>query len=266
MTPATRSRLIILTGAAALVLVFLHVLGALSGAEAWVMRKFAPHEFRLANAARSLRDAAGAPFRASAALSENESLRRERSELLAQVADLRKLEEENSDLRELLAFSKREKKPPILAKVIASEPGAGAHTVLLDMGSDEGILPDMPVVAGDGVIVGRIFKLTRSTATALLLTDTRSRVGASALNDGRTQGVVQGKRGLSLEMRLIPQNEPIAPGDIVVTSGIEPQVPRGLVIGRVQQVESQEKNPFKTAIIGSPVQYDRLDIVAIPRP
>ena len=121
----------------------------------------------------------------------------------------------------------------------------------------------MPVIIGNGIIVGKIFKLERTTAVVLLLTDTQSHVGAAVQNEKRTLGVVQGKRGLSLEMRLIPQNGEINEEEIIVTSGIEPLVPKGLVIGRVQAIHTEERNPFKRATIVSPVAFDRLEVVAI---
>jgi rod shape-determining protein MreC len=266
MTPVTRSRLIILTLAAAGAVFFLHLLGALDAPEAWIMGKLSGTEARMAAAARSLRQALSAPFRVSAVMEENEGLRRDRDGLLAETVRLKIVEEENRVLRELLAFSERAKRSGVMARVLARTPEAGTHTILIDRGSDDGLRVDMPVVAGDGVLVGKIYRVDRASSLALLLTDTRSRVGASMLNAVRTQGIVQGERGLSLAMRLIPQNEEIAVGDTVVTSGIEPLIPRGLVIGRVEEVETRERNPFKQAAIVSPMDFDRLDIVSVLLP
>jgi rod shape-determining protein MreC len=266
MTPVAKSRLLIVIGAAGLLLFFLHLLGALSGVETRFVKFLSPHESRLAEAARSLRQGIRNPFRVNKIIAENESLKNERNAILVEVAGLRAIEEENSSLRELLAFAKRREKPPIVAHVLARSPEAGTHTITIDRGADDGLMVDMPVIVGGGIVVGKIFKLERATSIALLLTDTRSRIGASTHNAAKTQGIVQGKRGLSLEMRLIPQNEEILRDDLVVTSGIEPMVPRGLVIGHIEAIESQERDPFKTASIVSPVAYDDLDIVAVPVP
>ncbi len=266
MTPVARSRLIILIAAAGGLLFFLHLLGATTNAEAWTLRKLSGQEAKLAEAGRSLRATISAPFRINTVLKENDALRSENAALSVEVARLTTVQEENEELEKLLGYAKQLKKPPIVARVLARTPEAGTHTILLDRGTDDGIAPDMPVVASDGVLIGKIFKAERTTSIALLLTDTRSRVGASVQNSVRTQGVVQGKRGLSLEMRLIPQNEELTTGDMIITSGIEPMTPRGLLIGRITGVETQEKSPFKTATIASPIALDRLDVVAIPFP
>ena len=266
MTPATRSRLTILTGAAALLIFFLHLLGALANAEAWLLRGLAPQELKLADAARSFRRLVSAPLSIDGILAENESLKEERDALLIEVANLRNIEDENASLRDLLKFSKKTVKLPVIAHVLASTPDSGAHTVLIDRGSDDGLKIDLPVIVNDGIVVGKILKAERATALVLLLTDTSSRIGATVEDSAKTMGMVQGQRGLSLEMSFIPQNDEIKPGDLVVTSGIEPLIARGLVIGRVQDVQTEERNPFKTATITSPVSYNQLDVVAVPLP
>lgn len=266
MTPIARSRLIILTVAAGGLLFFLHLLGALGKSEAWLMRKLAVQETRLSAAAISFRQSVLAPFKVSDILQENDRLRAQNEADEVEIARLTNVQDENAELRALLGFTQKQKPAPIIARVTARTPEAGAHTILLDRGSDDGVAADMPVVAASGVLVGKIFKVERTSSVALLLIDTRSRVGAEVQNALRTQGLVQGERGLSLEMQLIPQNEEVKTGDLIVTSGIEPLMPKGLVIGRVNEIQTQEKSPFKTAAVTSPVAYDRISVVAIPFP
>lgn len=266
MTPLTRSRLTILTVAAGGLLFFLHFLGVLSNAETWLMRKLSVQEARLAAAAGSFRQTVGAPFRVGEIIAENERLRADNAARDVEIARLTAIREENDELRALLGYAEKQRTAPVIARVLARTPEAGTHTILLDRGSDDGVAVEMPVIAAGGVLIGKVFKVERASAVALLLTDTRSRVGASVQNADRTQGLVQGERGLSLEMRLIPQNEEIKVGDLIVTSGIEALTPRGLVLGRVEEVQTQEKNPFKKALITSPVAYDQVSMVAIPFP
>ncbi|HTK60519.1 MAG TPA: rod shape-determining protein MreC, partial [Candidatus Baltobacteraceae bacterium] len=247
-------------------LFFLHLLGVLSDAETWVMRKLSSQEARLSETAGSLRQTAGAPFHVGEIIKENERLRADNAALDVEIARLTSIRDENDELRALLGFVEKQKTAPVVARVLARTPEAGTHTILIDRGSDDGIAVEMPVIAAGGVLIGKIFKVDRASSVALLLTDTRSRVGASVQNAARTQGEVQGERGLSLEMRLIPQNEEIKVGDLIVTSGIEPLTPRGLVLGRVDEVLTQEKNPFKKALISSPVAFDRVSVVVIPFP
>ncbi len=266
MTPVARSRLMILTVAAGGLSFFLHLFGAFNGGEAWLMRKLTGQEIRLSDAAVSLRQALEAPFKVNGIIQENDRLRSQNASDDVEIARLTTVQHENDELRALLGFTQKQKPVPVIARVAARTPEAGTHTILLDRGSDDGVAVDRPVVAAGGVLVGKIFKVERTSSVALLLSDTRSRIGAEVQNAAQTQGLVQGERGLSLEMQLIPQNEEVKTGDLIVTSGIEPLMPKGLVIGRVSEIQTQEKDPFKTAVVASPIAYDRISVVAIPFP
>jgi len=263
MTTVTRTRLLIVIGTVGVATVFLHFLGALNGPESWLAERLARPEAHLADAGRSLRKMITSPFKVMGIIEENDALKEERDRLLVEISRLNKADEENRELRALLDFSERERQTPVMAHVLAQTPQAGRHTILLDKGSDSGLSEDMPVIVGNSILIGKILSVQEKASLALLLTDTRSHVGGLVENDDRTVGVVQGIRGLSLEMRLIPQNQDIQPDDLVVTSGIEPLVPRGLVLGKVQSVEVEERNPFKRATIVSPVDFDLVEIVAV---
>ena len=263
MTPVTRTRLLIVIGSVGIATVFLHFLGALNRPEAWMMERLAVPEAKLADGGRSLRKLITSPFKVLEIIRENEALKTERDRLLVEISRHVKAEDDNRELRALLGFAERESQTPVMAHVLAQTPQAGRHTILLDKGADSGLSPDMPVIVGDGILIGKILSVNQRTSLALLLTDTRSHVGGLIENEDSTLGVVQGKRGLSLEMRLIPQNQHIQADDIVVTSGIEPLIPKGLVVGKVQSVEVEERNPFKRATIVSPVDFDLLEIVAV---
>lgn len=64
-----------------------------------------------------------------------------------------------------------------------------------------------------------------------------------------TAGVLEGDRGLSMAIDLIPQAEQLSPGDIIVTSGIEPGVRRGLVVGTVEKISKRTQDPFQSAAV-----------------
>ena len=88
-------------------------------------------------------------------------------------------------------------------------------------------------------------------------------VAATVANSDQTTGIVRGERGLSLKMELIPQNEVISGGDVIITSGLETGTPRGLVIGTIDSVIKESRSPFQTAIIRSPVNFGNLDYVLV---
>ena len=66
-------------------------------------------------------------------------------------------------------------------------------------------------------------------------------------------------------IQILPESliNQIAAGDLVITSGLEPNIPRGLVLGSVDSIIKEVRNPFQTAIIRSPVDFNNLDYVLV---
>ena len=121
----------------------------------------------------------------------------------------------------------------------------------------------MPLITDQGIMVGKIFKVYPSSSEAILINDSLSRVSAMVQNETNTQGVVVGEHGLSLTMELIPQNEEIKVDDFVITAGIEPTIPRGLVIGQVSRVVAEPNSLFQTVRVRPLVRADSLTVVSI---
>ncbi|MCR4311893.1 MAG: hypothetical protein NUV56_01280, partial [Candidatus Uhrbacteria bacterium] len=86
-------------------------------------------------------------------------------------------------------------------------------------------------------------------STVRLSTDRASQVPSAILGKRRTIGMVEGQEGALLAMDFVPQDADVAPGNIVVTSGLDGSIPEGLVIGTISDVIIQESAPFKRAII-----------------
>ena len=80
-----------------------------------------------------------------------------------------------------------------------------SFTVTIDAGSDAGVGPDMTVVNNDG-LVGRVLRVTRSTATVLLIVDPDSTVGGrvgSSMEIGFVNGSGSLDQDAGLDLRLV---------------------------------------------------------------
>jgi rod shape-determining protein MreC len=64
-------------------------------------------------------------------------------------------------------------------------------------------------------------------------------------------------------MTFIPQNETITPGDVIVTSGLEPLIPRGLTIGTIEAVEKEAYQPFQKAVLTPLASLNKLRVVSV---
>lgn len=145
-----------------------------------------------------------------------------------------------------------------------------SHTVTIDAGSQAGLHPDMTVINNDG-LVGRILRVTRTTATVLLIVDSDSTVGGRV---GETmdlgflsgQGEVGDEGGLDL--RLVDRAVVPSRDDTVVTWGSDGGAPyvSGVPIGRVTKVYSSLRDTSQRAVIEPYVDFAALDLVGVVVP
>lgn len=192
------------------------------------------------------------------------------TKLQAEVNDYQKkavqydvLREENFQLREQLQFFTSSTYTHIGAEVIGKNIEPLANTIVLSRGVQDGVQVGDPVIAEDGILIGKIFRVEKEVAIARLINDHQSKIAATVMNQSKSIGLVEGGYGISIRMNFIPQNELIAPGDIVITSGLESEIPRGLIIGTVQTVEKEAYQPFQRAVLTPGVELDKIFIVSI---
>lgn len=176
------------------------------------------------------------------------------------------LEDENESLRQQLGFIQNNKLQSVGANVIGRNIDPVGNTIVLDRGSRDGVSLDSAVMVENGVFVGKIMRVYERTSVVRLVVDNQSKIAATVLNSQRSIGIVEGGLGISLQMNLIPQNEEVSAGDTIVTSGLEQNIPRGLVLGIVQATEKEPFKPFQKAILTPSVDVNRLGSVSILLP
>ncbi len=157
------------------------------------------------------------------------------------------------------------------ARVVGLGPSQSfSRTVTIDAGSQAGLAPDMTVLNNDG-LVGRILRVTSSTATVLLIVDADSVVGGR-VGESMEVGFLHGRGVLGndgrLDLELIDQSEVPAKHDVVVTWGSEGGAPyiSGVPVGRVTSVYSSLRENSQRAVIEPFVDFGSLDLVGVVVP
>jgi len=199
----------------------------------------------------------------SGLLTELDVLRNQVQRLSEAQIEATLLRTENQELRALLAFKKRNGYTTVSANVVGLVPEMDAQGLILDRGSNDGLASGMPVVTGNGLLIGELHSVTEHASTVLLLTDPRSSIAVTLGNAPGTHGVVTGGKGFGMRMELIPQQDTVSVGDLVFTSGLESGIPRGIAVGIVMNVTAEERRPFQTATIRPLEEYDRIITVTI---
>ena len=157
------------------------------------------------------------------------------------------------------------------ARVVGIGPAQSfSRTVTIDAGSRAGLAPDQTVVNGQG-LVGRVLRVTSTTATVLLIVDADSTVGGRV---GRSMkvGFLHGRgdlgQGARLDLELVDQTYVPATGEPVVTWGSQDGAPyvSGVPVGRVESVYSSPRDTTQRAVIEPFVDFSALDLVGVVVP
>ena len=157
------------------------------------------------------------------------------------------------------------------AHVVAYGPAQSfSRTVTIDAGFAAGVQPDQTVLNDDG-LVGRVLRVTRTTATVLLIVDTESVVGGR-VGSSMEVGFLRGRGGLgdhgALDLQLVDQAAAPAKGDPIVTWGSQGGAPyvSGVPIGRVTAVYASLRESSQRAVISPYVDFGALDLVGVVVP
>jgi rod shape-determining protein MreC len=194
---------------------------------------------------------------------ENNDLKDRLINYVIDVSHIKKLEDENLVLKQELNYFETIDKKLILAEVVSGFYLEGDSLLVINRGSKNGIAVGMPVVFGSGIIVGKVIKVKDWSADILLLSNKNSLMTATIEGEDKVNGIIKGDVDYSLQMDYIPSDLEINDGDIVLTSGLEEKIPKGLVIGQVKEIFFEDGDFFKTAIVYPLVDYQSIDFVSI---
>jgi len=165
---------------------------------------------------------------------ENRDLKQKIQQMEIERARLNEDAEQARRLQVLLGFKEQFISRTVAAQVIGSSGSEQSRSVYVDKGSEDGIKPDMAVMTSDG-IVGKVLHVQKHVASVLLLNDQTSGVGAM-LEKSRLQGVLRGTPTGEVMLEKVMTDEPVEPGEKILTSGGDQIFPKGLPVGTVAQV------------------------------
>jgi rod shape-determining protein MreC len=75
--------------------------------------------------------------------------------------------------------------------------------------------------------------------------------------------VAKGDQRSGIVLDLLPSDAFINPGDLVVTSGLGGNFPRGLLLGSIRDVEERPQAPFKSATLEPAATMSGLETVLV---
>lgn len=188
---------------------------------------------------------------------QNNNLKRELQQMKSWREAALQLEQRNAKLLDLNNLKVDPKLTYITGVVLADSGSPFRQSVLLNVGSNDGIIDGWPVMDGIG-LVGRISGVGADTARVVLLTDSNSRVPVTIQPSGQ-HAILAGDNTLRPPILFLENDDAVRPGDRVVSSGDGGVFPAGLLIGQVARGADRRLRLRPSA------DYERLEFLRVFR-
>ncbi len=195
---------------------------------------------------------------------ENEALKEENSKLEQSLRELEIIKAENETLKEYVNLKdKYQDYTTMPADVINRDISNYSSTIIINVGSDDGVKEDMTVIADSG-LVGHIISVTSNTAKVQTIVDTATAVTSKISTTDDTiivQGTLDDKT--ALKATFIPTDAVVLAGDSIETSGIGGIYPKGIHIGTIREVVNTSNITDRYAIVDTAVNFEKLTTVLV---
>lgn len=197
---------------------------------------------------------------------ENEKLRNDLAAALQSVRENEAMGKENIQLRAALGLKERDTSLVFEpAEVIAKNSDNWSRTYTINKGSNSGINIDNCVVTAEGM-VGYISEVGNTWATVTSVTDASMEASAIA---SRTRDVASVEGNFDLmskglfRLSYLPRDTQLLEGDLIETSGFGGLFPKGIILGNVVEIKSEDHGISKYAIIKPAVNIDNVNHVLV---
>lgn len=210
---------------------------------------------------------------------ENAQLRQTVAQYARDQAKYNFVEAENERLKDALGFTEKQKQlyqyRYLIAQVVGSSNNPLDKTIKINLGSRDGIKTQMAVTTTDG-LVGLVSRVSEFTSTVEPITqlDAESPTGVQIAatvfgKEKESFGIIDSYDAESgmLQMTKIDENDKMAPGDKVITSGLGNVFPRGVVIGTLVNRQVGDFGLTQKATIAPAADFDHLRevfVVVVP--
>ncbi|MDW4500122.1 rod shape-determining protein MreC [Sulfitobacter sp. D35] len=162
---------------------------------------------------------------------QNRELRSELRQMQAWKEAALQLEQENARLLDLNNVRLDPRLTYITGVVMADSGSPFRQSVLLNVGSRDGLMDGWATMDGIG-LVGRISGVGQNTSRVILLTDASSRIPAVIQPSGQ-RAIIAGDNSAAPPIDFLENRDLVRPGDRIVSSGDGGVFPPGLLIGQV---------------------------------
>ncbi len=192
----------------------------------------------------------------------NIELENQVSQLQSEIIQLQENLSESQILYALLDFARTNPQYEYIpAIVIGREISPYLQYVIIDKGSNDGILYGMPVVTQQG-LVGRIDAVIANAARVQLITDAASVVNVR-LQTAKIEAQIRGSITGDITLEMLPQDVTVEPGEVVLTSGLGGNYPSNIFVGQIASIRNVENALFQEGSVQAIVDFASINAVLV---
>ena len=173
---------------------------------------------------------------------ERDALLQERVRLKIDANAARELARENAELRALLQMQARPGQQIVHAALLYKGHDWFAQRITLDEGARAGLRGGLPVVDASG-LVGQVSRVYPGASEVTLVSSPQQLTPVFVERTGQ-RGLSAGVGLGGMELRYMPSQTDIRPGDRLLTSGIDRVYPAGIPVAVVSRVSRSQSTPY----------------------
>jgi rod shape-determining protein MreC len=192
---------------------------------------------------------------------ENEILRQLNVNLSDEVNRLREARLENMRLRAMIGMKEKTEFKLVAGDIVGKSLQLLRNTITLNIGEQDGVKPDMPIISETG-LVGKIITTSTHYSVGQLMLNKDFRASAK-IQRSRIDGIVAWDGGDAVRLKNVSKTANVKEGDVVTTSEYSSIFPPEIKIGIVSHLAEQSGNLFKEIDVVPSVDFPSLEQVFV---
>ncbi len=165
-------------------------------------------------------------------------LKQENTDLKAYKQQVFSLQAQINNLSALLNYTPTPQTRHVAARVIDNVGGSYARSIMIDIGTNNGVKEGLSVVDGDG-FVGRIISVTDKTSIVLLATDMNSSI--AVINEqGSVTGILTGTNSQEMVLKYVENVDDLNVGDTLMSASSDQSIPLGISVGSISRIDGSK--------------------------
>lgn len=190
----------------------------------------------------------------------NKQLIEDNQKLLSELAGLQGVKEENESLREALGLNLQNDYDLVLGRVISKD--ILNDTILINIGSDDGVKKNFPVILSGKALLGRVIDVYPNYSRVMLITQKDNMIDVE-IPDSKSFALSKGEGSLKASLDMFPRDVELKEDSLIITSAMGGNYPAGLYVGKVKNVKKLDNEVYQIAEIEKSFDLDTINNVFV---